>query len=118
VEHYSAGKRLMRPLAYAVLLLLFAAGAARAQGKDSVIVSVADSGGRPLKRACITIIPKEGDILFGKADPKGKLRVKGLKPGTYRIVVKMDGYEARKKIVVVDHSEEAVAFSLVPSPLR
>jgi hypothetical protein len=37
-----------------------------------------------------------------------------LAPGRYRVVVKVDGYEAQKREVLVNARTETVAFSLQP----
>jgi hypothetical protein len=81
---------------------------------NGLVVEVNDAEGRPLKNACVTVIPKEGDITFRKADKNGKVRLKGIVPGNYRVVAKVDGYTAQKKQVVVGQTLETVAFSLLP----
>jgi hypothetical protein len=62
----------------------------------------------------VTVIPKEGDITFRKADRNGRVKVKGLAPGSYRVVVKVEGYTAQKKQVLIGQSLETVAFTLQP----
>jgi hypothetical protein len=80
-------------------------------------IEVTSSAGQPLARACVTVVPREGEIVFRKADRHGKVKVKGLAPGSYRVVVKVDGYEAQKKEVAVTPNTETVAFSLQPRKL-
>ena len=77
-------------------------------------VEVMDSGGRPLKDACVTVVPKEGDIVFQKSDKRGHVKLKKLPAGNYRVVVKVEGYEAQKKEVTVGSEGETVAFTLEP----
>lgn len=99
----------------AALLLLLAASALFAQTSgNGLVIAVVNDEGRPLKNACVTVIPKEGEITFRKADKNGKVRLKGMTPGSYRVVVKVDGYEAQKKQVSVGQTIESVAFSLQP----
>jgi uncharacterized membrane protein len=61
----------------------------------------------------VTVIPKEGEILFSKADGKGRIRFKGVTKGKYRVVVKADGYQAQKREVNVGEAW-TVDFSLQP----
>jgi hypothetical protein len=75
---------------------------------------VTNDEGHPLGNACVTVIPKEGEITFRKADKRGRVKLKGMQPGSYRVVVKVDGYEAQKKQVAIGASVETVAFSLQP----
>lgn len=99
-----------------ILALSLAPGAAYAQGDENALeVSVTDAAGRPLKNACVTFIPREGDILFRKTDRNGRVKIKQMVAGRYRVVVKVDGYEAQKKEVVVASHAETLAFSL-PRP--
>ncbi|HYY58934.1 MAG TPA: carboxypeptidase-like regulatory domain-containing protein [Pyrinomonadaceae bacterium] len=101
------------------LLLLGGGGGALAQqqqeGVDpSLWVEVRDEQGMPLKNACITLVPAEGDILFRKSDGKGRVRIKKLTRGRYRVTAKIDGYEAQKKEVLMSGTSETVSFSLEP----
>jgi uncharacterized membrane protein len=98
-----------------ILTLLLMNFAAFAQGGgDSLMVQVREASGRPVKYACVTVIPKEGEILFRKADGKGRVRFKGVTKGSYRVVVKADGYVAQKREVNVERSAWTVDFSLQP----
>lgn len=96
-------------------LLLSCVGFVTAQGSHDewLRVDVTNAEGQPL-RACVTVVPREGEILFGKSDARGKVKFKGLAPGSYRVVVKVDGYEAQKRAVTVNANTETVAFSLQP----
>lgn len=98
-----------------VSLTLSCVGFVTAQGSQDewLRVDVTNAEGQPL-RACVTVVPREGEILFGKSDAKGKVKFKGLAPGSYRVVVKVDGYEAQKRAVTVKGNGETVAFSLPP----
>ena len=97
----------------ALATLLLAASTLFAQGgRNGLVIAVTNDEGRPLRNACVTVIPKEGEITFRKADTNGKVKLKGMTPGNYRVVVKVDGYEAQKKQVAVGESLETVAFSL------
>jgi uncharacterized membrane protein len=95
------------------LLLLGAVAAQDGGVQDSLLVQVREANGRPVKYACVTVIPKEGEILFSKADGKGRIRFKGVTKGKYRVVVKADGYQAQKREVNVGEAW-TVDFSLQP----
>ena len=104
------------------VLLAISAGAAQekksGQGRDSsdnwLRVEVTNAEGQPLSRACVTVVPREGEVLFRQADKRGTTRFKKLAPGKYRVVVKVDGYTAQKREVTVNSGEERVAFTLQP----
>jgi hypothetical protein len=81
-------------------------------------VEVKDASGEPLKRACVTVVPKEGEIVFRNADSRGRVKLKKPAAGNYRVVVKVDGYEAQKREVVIGSSDETVAFTLQPRANR
>jgi archaellum component FlaG (FlaF/FlaG flagellin family) len=109
-------RRINRAALFIIILLACASvlGAQTSNG-NGLVVEVTNSQGRPLKNACVTVIPKEGEITFRKADKNGKVRLKGIAPGSYRVVAKVDGYTAQKKQVEVSSSaSETVAFSLQP----
>ena len=98
-----------------LVVLFIAASAVFAQsGGNNLVIEVKNEEGQPLRNACVTVIPKEGEITFRKADKNGKVKLKGVTPGNYRVVVKVDGYEAQKKQVSVGSTLEIVAFSLQP----
>lgn len=98
-----------------LMLLLCGTNEAFAQnGSSSLIVEVVDSAGQPIKSACVTFVPKTGDIIFRKADHRGKVKVKRLVRGKYRVVVKVDGYEAQKKEIVVSEVKDTLAFVMKP----
>ena len=101
-----------------MLALLLCASAALAQGNDSsdkwLTVEVRSESGQPLRDACVTFVPKEGEIVFRKADSKGRVRLKRPAAPNYRVVVKVDGYEAQKKEVAVSSNRETVAFTMQP----
>jgi uncharacterized membrane protein len=89
-------------LSSAILSLSLLSFAAFAQGgADSLVVQVREASGRPVKYACVTVIPKEGEILFRKADGQGRVKFKGVTKGQYRVVVKAEGYRAQKREVSV-----------------
>ena len=90
---------------------------AQESGERWLRIEVTNAAGEPLSRACVTVVPREGEIVFRKADRHGKVEVKGLAPGSYRVVVKVDGYEAQKKEVAVSANTETVAFTLQPRKL-
>ena len=102
-----------------VMLCLMSCGAVvSALGQNdegSLIVEVTNTDGQPVKNACVTFVPKSGEIVFRKADGRGRVRVKKLQPGSYRVVVKVDGYEAQKREVAVTAARpETIAFSMQP----
>lgn len=101
-------------MALLAALLLSGAGAGAAQTKEKgLVIEVTDAEGKPLRNACVVVVPKEGEIIFRKADKNGKVRLKGVQPGTYRVTAKVDGYAAEKKQVSVGERElERVAFAL------
>ena len=101
-------------------LLLCAGGSGVLAQKDDdssqrwLLVEVTDEQGRPVKRACVTVVPKEGEIIFRNADSRGRVRVKKLAAGRYRVTAKSDGYELQGKEVTVGSESETVAFTLRP----
>ncbi len=104
-------------LSSAILVLLFlsASPAQQQRGVGSILVQVREeAGGRAIKYACVTVIPKEGEVLFQKADAKGRVRFRGLAEGSYRVVVKADGYEAQKRQVALAPGETVVEFNMRP----
>lgn len=106
-----------RRLILIALALLLISGLSQAQDDSSekwLLVEVTNEAGEPLKRACVTVVPKEGEIVFRNADSRGRVRLKKPAAGNYRVVVKVDGYEAQKREVVVGSKSETVAFSLQP----
>ena len=112
----------MRTTAYitGVLVLLLVGGVAQAQTDSDkwLLVEVTDVSGQPLKRACVTFVPREGEIMFRNADSRGRVRLKRPGAGKYRVVVKVDGYEAQKREVTVGSNNETVAFKLLPRVYR
>jgi hypothetical protein len=102
-----------------IALSMLCSGSVFAQGDSDrwLRIEVRDARGQALPRACVTVVPREGEIVFRKADSNGKVKVKGLQPGSYRVVVKVDGYEAQKREVTFDANTETVAFSLQPRKL-
>jgi hypothetical protein len=99
-----------------ILALLIGSQLALAQKESErwLRVEVTDEAGVPLKNACVTLVPKEGDIIFRKADARGVVKVKKLAANQYRVIVKVDGYEAQKREISLDSKPETVAFSLQP----
>ncbi len=99
-------------------LLLTSGGAALAQQRveNSLTVAVSDGKGKPLRSACVTFIPKEGEIIFRKANGKGYVTLQNVPPGNYRVVVKVDGYGADKQEVAVNdsHQQHLLLFTLSP----
>lgn len=105
-------------LASIFLALLLAAGLVSAQGDSEkwLAVEVTNAQGQPLKHACVTFVPKEGEIIFRKADSRGRVKLKRPAADSYRVVVKVNGYEAQKREVVINSKSETVAFALQPRP--
>jgi hypothetical protein len=99
-----------------LLAALLLSGAGMAQTKDKgLVIEVTNAEGKPLRNACVTVVPKAGEIIFRKADKNGRVSLKGMQPGSYRVTAKADGYTAEKKQVAVGERElERVAFSLQP----
>jgi hypothetical protein len=105
-----------RSILILIALLLFA-GLGFAQDKSSdkwLLVEVTDTNGQPLKEACVTFVPKEGEIVFRNADSRGRVKLKRPAARSYRVVVKVEGYEAQKREVTIGSTSETVAFSLQP----
>jgi hypothetical protein len=103
-----------------IALAFLCASSLSAQGssKDGwLLVDVRDANGQPLARACVTVVPRDGEIAFSQCNRKGKVKFKGLARGDYRVVVKVEGYEAQKREVKLSAKEETVAFSLQPRKL-
>jgi hypothetical protein len=103
-----------------LLALLLCGGVALAQSDSErwLLVEVTDERGQPLKRACVTFVPRAGEITFRNADSRGRVKLKRPAVGKYRVVVKVDGYEAQKREVTVDANNETVAFKLLPRVYR
>ena len=100
--------------AFLAVLLLSSAVFAQTGG-NALVIEVTNADGQPLRNACVTVIPKEGDITFRKADKNGRVKLRGVAAGSYRVVVKVDGYTAQKKQVAIgERALETVAFSLQP----
>ncbi|HEY0004601.1 MAG TPA: carboxypeptidase-like regulatory domain-containing protein [Pyrinomonadaceae bacterium] len=95
-------------------LLLLCVAAFSQHGDSAFVVEVRDASGQPVGYACVTLIPKEGEIVFRKADRKGQVRLNHIAAGRYRVVVKAAGYEAQKREVAFDGQAEAVAFTMQP----
>ncbi|HEX8746251.1 MAG TPA: carboxypeptidase-like regulatory domain-containing protein [Pyrinomonadaceae bacterium] len=101
----------------ALLIVLLACAyplGAQTGSANGLVIEVRGAEGQPLRNACVTVIPREGEITFRKADKRGRVQLKGIAPGNYRVVVKVEGYEAQKRQVVIGSSVETVAFSLQP----
>ena len=81
---------------------------------SAITVEVKGEQGRPLKSACVTLVPREGEIVFRNADAKGRVKVRKLTPGSYRVIVKVDGYEAQKREVTIGSTIETVTFLMRP----
>src|SRR5437763_2327766 len=100
------------------LALILGAGHVSAQhGNDSarwLTVEVTSADGQPLKNACVTFVPPEGEIILLKSDKHGHVKLKRLESDNYRVVVKVDGYQAQKREVTVGSKGETVAFALQP----
>lgn len=99
-------------------LILFAAAVFAQSGAHTVLVEVSNRSGQPLKRTCVTLIPRAGEVLFGQTDKMGRIKWKNIAPGNYRVVVKVDGYVAQKKEFLLSSRDETVAFSLEPRKER
>jgi hypothetical protein len=79
-----------------------------------LLVEVTNESGRPLRRACVTVVPRTGEIVFRNADSRGRVKLKKPQAGNYRVVVKVDGYEAQKREVIIGAKSETIAFTLQP----
>lgn len=103
-----------------VLALVLTGGVTPAQSDSErwLLVEVTDVTGQPLKRACVTFVPRDGEITFRNADSRGRVKLKRPGAGKYRVVVKVDGYEAQKREVTVGANNETVAFKLLPRVYR
>jgi hypothetical protein len=79
-----------------------------------LLVEVTDESGEPLKSACVTVVPRTGEIVFRNADSLGRVKLRKPAAGNYRVVVKVDGYQAQKREVTIGNESERVAFALQP----
>jgi hypothetical protein len=102
------------------LALVLCSGFSFAQESSEkwLLVEVTDASGQPLKQACVTFVPKEGEIIFRNADSRGHVKLKRPEAARYRVVVKVDGYEAQKREVTIGSKSETVAFILQPRANR
>ena len=103
----------------ALLLSVGGGGAAPAQKEDDssrrwLLVEVTDERGQPLKRACVTVVPREGEIIFRNADSRGRVKLRKPAAGRYRVTAKVEGYELQGKEIAVGSESERVAFALRP----
>src|SRR5438132_14076127 len=99
-------------VALIVALIMVAPLALGQGGVRSLLVAVQDADGRPLKHACVTFIPKDGAIIFRKADAHGRVKLKDLAAQSGRVVAKVDGYEAQRQNVTLLSETEKVTFRL------
>lgn len=101
---------------FILLALALCAGHGTAQDSSDkwLLVEVTNESGEPLKSACVTVVPKEGEIVFRNADSRGRVKLRKPAAGSYRVVVKVDGYQAQKREVTVGTESERVAFTLQP----
>lgn len=83
-------------------------------GAKSLLVAVQDAEGQPLKHACVTFIPRDGAIVFRKADARGRVKLKNLSAQVGRVIARVDGYEAQKQNVELLTGREVVTFRLQP----
>lgn len=105
--------RLKNVAALTLLCLMVSFAVEARHARNEVVVKVNDSGGKPLKRACVTLVPKTGEIIFRNADGKGVVTLKDVPPGNYRVTAKVEGFVAEKQQVTVgDSGTFIVTFSL------
>lgn len=103
----------VRKVALALVALMMVTPMVVGQGgARSLLVAVQDADGRPLKHACVTFIPKDGAIIFRKADSHGRVKLKDLAAQSGRVVAKVDGYEAQRQNVTLLSETETVTFRL------
>ncbi len=81
---------------------------------QALVVEVKNAAGQPLKHACVTYIPKNGEVQFRNADARGRVEFKNLTTGEGRVVAKVSGYTAQKKAVMIKTNAELIAFALEP----
>jgi len=92
----------------------FVTAPAQETNAQALIVEVKNATGQPLKHACVTYIPKNGEVQFRNADERGRVEFRNLTLGEGRVVAKVSGYAAQKKSVIVGTSAETIAFALEP----
>jgi len=103
----------MRFICGTIAALLICSALTAGQNRSrSFTVEVVDEQAKPVKRACVTLIPREGDIIFGQTDARGRFRVKSLAEGSYRVVVKSGGYSMQKRAVNVSENAGELSFTL------
>jgi hypothetical protein len=103
---------------FLTLVLCGGPGFAQESSEKWLLVEVTDASGQPLKQACVTFVPKEGEIIFRNADSRGRVKLKRPEAARYRVVVKVEGYEAQKREVTIGSKSETVAFTLQPRANR
>ncbi|MBV9210273.1 MAG: carboxypeptidase regulatory-like domain-containing protein [Acidobacteria bacterium] len=102
-----------KSVALILLCLLLSSAIEARHARNVVVVKVLDFSGKPLKHACVTLVPKEGEIIFRNADGKGVVTVKDLEPGKYRVTAKVEGFVAEKQEITIEESGSyLVMFSL------
>lgn len=105
------------PLIFAAVVMFggsFAAVVAQNTLEKPLVVEVKSATGQPLKHACVTYVPKNGEVQFRNADEHGRVEFRNLTAGEGRVVAKVSGYTAQKKSVVVGTTAETIAFALEP----
>ncbi|HMF54968.1 MAG TPA: carboxypeptidase-like regulatory domain-containing protein [Pyrinomonadaceae bacterium] len=98
------------------LILAFSvcAGATLAQSRNQTLtIVVKGSPEHPVKHACVTLIPKTGELLFGQIDSRGRVRFKNVAQGEYRLVVRAESYELQKKEITVGPDDNTITFNLI-----
>jgi Carboxypeptidase regulatory-like domain len=103
---------------FLALVLCASFGFAQGDSEKWLLVEVTNADGQPLKQACVTFVPREGEIIFRNADSRGRVKLKRPEAARYRVVVKVDGYEAQKREVTIGSTSETVAFTLQPRANR
>lgn len=100
------------------LLLCGSLSLAQESSEKWLLVEVTNTSGQPLKQACVTFVPREGEIIFRNADSRGHVKLKRPEAVSYRVVVKVEGYEAQKREVTIGSKSETVAFMMRPRENR
>lgn len=102
----------------ALIILCAVSTTAQERRNNWLRIEVTNAEGEPLSRACVTVVPHdEGEIVFRQCNRDGRVTFKGLAAGSYRVVVKVNGYEAQKREVIINEGAETIVFSLQPHKL-
>lgn len=103
----------MKRVLSAITGLLICAATLSAQSKTHSLTVMVNPGARSDVRACVTLIPKSGDLIFDQTNRSGRVKFKNVPMGDYRIVVKLSACGLQKKEITVGPDTDTVTFHFI-----